>query len=247
MRFSFGVAFVSLALATPTLAVTLDPGNFVILNTAADPLAGASLFRTVNSIPLGVDNPQQANLTQPFLQATISLTTNAYVTAAGNVGLAYTINNQSFTDPSTPFNFTSVRIPSLAIPGFGTFATDVAVSRIPTGFSTTNPSIVAVRSADGNTITFQFNDFAIPITNLIAGSGPITLFVQTSATNAAAALSTMRLETVDNRNPVQAGSFIEEMDTLAPHTGALGVPEPLSLLTLPLAITAIWFRRRWGT
>jgi hypothetical protein len=243
-------------LASAVHAVVLPPStgptSFVAIDTPGNPFAGATLLQSVTGPPQSVTSISNISH-QPYTQATVSLTTQVYRLAGGNLGFAYTLNSSFFPDTLDSFSHAQVKIPRLSISGFQNHSVDLAANLIPNGSSFGPPAFTAFRTASNNgTITFSFARDTVPAEvpafySRFAGT-PITLFATTDASAFQPINSVVRLSQRDGRDQTSSGIISDlSFDSFGPVFAATtghGLPEPLTALTLPLAILALALRRQ---
>jgi hypothetical protein len=249
-------------LALPSLAhaLNVDPGQTIILtSTTLSPAYTAGQTRIdhkVDTADLIVAVPGSSATS--YKQLTVQLVTNVYRNTGGTLAFAYNISAQDFPQPDPGPPFMQASLPSLNIAHFGGFVTDAHAENIPNVAPSgpVNPAMLSVsRSADGDALQYLF---ATNTTGLIfrdntlfspqlEATTPAVVFVQTDATDYTDFDASVETHSFDGRNPAGYTSAFLTFNSFSPQvsSGSIPpVPEPLTLITLPLAIGALALRRR---
>jgi hypothetical protein len=233
-------AIAGLAFAYPGYAITVSSPANAVLVPVADPLSGATLL---NSITASDAEYRAPNLSTPldstdtYLAAKVNLTTQVYRTAGGTIAFAYTINSQAFPAPYQSPPPTNVVFPRLTVSGLKPYTADV--------FSAADYGAIAQRDAFQDQVLFDFvsgdpaNRGFTQFLSLSAGDSA-TLFLLTDATAYQPAVTSLEIAGFLPDATQIPGGFPLEFQSF----GAAPVPEPMSLLTLPLAIAAFALKRR---
>jgi hypothetical protein len=247
--------------AFPALAhaLTIAPGQTQTLNTVDPPpiVSGQQLVdHVVDSADLVVPIPGPSGPTN-FKQLTVTLVTNVYRNSGGTLTFAYNISSDTFPQPGTGPAL-QASLPSLNITNLASFSVDARAENIPNAAPSgaVNPAeLQLIRSPDGNDLQYLF---ATRTTGLIFRDNtlfppqqrlttPAVVFIQTDATDFTLDQAKVEVHSFDGRNPGGFTTAFLSLDSFVPTIKSgtpPPVPEPLTLLTLPLALAALALRRQ---
>jgi hypothetical protein len=251
----------TILLMLPAMAHALDvtPGQTVIVNTTTPSPAYTGqtwIDHKVSTVDLVVSYP--GSPVTSYKQLTVQLVTNVYRNAGGTLAFAYNVSAADFAMPGS--TILSATMPTLNLSNFGGFTTDVHAENMPNTAPSgvVNPKMLSVsRSADGDDLHYLFSTNATgQIHNdntlfapQIEATTPAVVFVQTDATDYIDFDATIETHSFDSLTPASFDTAFLTFASFSPtlsvnQTPPLSTPEPLSLVTLPLAIAALMLRRR---
>jgi hypothetical protein len=242
-------AVLSLGLAPAARALPVGPGQTVTVSSTTP--APADLIDTI-SASQGVVVPFAGPIT--FQELSVTLVTNVYRNANGTLAFQYNLSSVNFPPPSPGPPFPEASLPSLSVDQFGTFTTDAQAQVIPNDAPTgplATPVLQVSRSASSDGLTYTFSTDASHLIfrdNTLMPNALASVLIQTDATHYFPSDASVDVHTFDGRDPGGYTDNVLSFGSFSP-TAAIGdpappVPEPLSLLTLPLGVAALVLRQR---
>jgi hypothetical protein len=248
-----------LALPAFAHAVNVDPGQTITLTqTTPSPFFTQTRIDHKEST-LDLIIPYAGDTVTSYKQLTVKLVTNVYRNSGGTLAFAYNISCEDFPTPSPGNPQMLASIPSLTLNGLGAFTVDAHAENIPDGAPSGpgNPkSLTVTRSADGESVKYLFTSNSSGQVHLhntlfppqLELRTPAVVFVQTDATDYAdfdgASVDIHSFAVSDPANFTPATLTFASFAAV-PVTGQTpGIPEPVALATLPLALVALALRKR---